>query len=74
MSKRHRNMWDEEPMAFQTSLTSPDYHTPDLYELDDVQEDVEFLEEAHEALSKLFNRTNKRARQLKGVRRKDAWQ
>ena len=38
------------------------------------QQDSNFLDDAHDALSKLFSKTNKRAKQLRGVRRKDAWQ
>lgn len=68
MSKRHRNLWDDEPYEFKPDITPP----PNLYNQD--ENEAEFLEEAHEALSKLFNKTNKRARQMKGVRRKDAWQ
>jgi len=37
------------------------------------EENTEALDDAQEALSKLFNKTNKRSRQIKGVRRDDAW-
>jgi hypothetical protein len=37
------------------------------------EEDTEALDDAQEALSKLFNKTNKRSKQIKGVRRNDAW-
>ena len=37
-------------------------------------EGTEFLEEAHQALSKLFIKTSKRSKTLRGLRRKDAWQ
>jgi hypothetical protein len=40
-------------------------------ELDVVTADV--LEVAHEALSKLFTKSHKRERSMRGVRRKDAW-
>lgn len=40
---------------------------------EDSMPDPDLLDDAHEALSKLFNKTNKRAKHLRGVRRKDAW-
>ena len=74
-SKRRRNFWDEDSIDFATAKSS---HYETLSENPELAEtavnEAEFLEEAHEALSKLFNKTNKRAKQMKGVRRKDAWQ
>jgi hypothetical protein len=34
---------------------------------------TKYVEEAHEALSRLFTKTNKRSRQIRGMRRNDAW-
>lgn len=74
LSKRRRNLWDEEAFEFKgTALSHKDFDY-DPFELEDALEEANFLEEAHEALSRLFNKTNKRARQMRGVRRKDAWQ
>jgi hypothetical protein len=73
LSKRRRNFWDEEAIDFKGAALSHQDFT-ETFEMEDTLEESEFLEEAHEALSKLFNKTNKRARQMKGVRRKDAWQ
>jgi hypothetical protein len=77
LSKRRRNIWDDEdPIDFTATPPSQPNLVADGLEPDTGIEPVhvEFLDEAHEALSKLFNKTNKRARQMKGVRRRDAWQ
>ncbi len=76
MRKRRRSIWDdEESMKFKGGTSPPETDLPpDLFEVDEPRVEVEFLDDAHEALSKLFNKTNKRAKQLRGVRRKDAWQ
>ncbi len=75
MSKRRRDIWDESSLEFQpVNSSSHADHMPELYDVENSIEETEFLDDAHEALSKLFNKTNKRARQMRGVRRKDAWQ
>lgn len=74
MSKRRRTFWDDETFEFRGANTIPADLGADIAEPLLETEDTEFLEEAHEALSRLFNKTNKRAKQLKGIRRKDAWQ
>lgn len=75
MSKRRHSVWDDDTFEFQNNGVS---HKPSVIEPSNMAEPVEadalYLEEAHEALSKLFNKTNKRARLMRGVRRKDAWQ
>ncbi len=72
MTKRRRNIWDDQ--AYEVSNNPRMGHMSDLVEMDDAPVNTEFLEDAHEALSKLYNKTHKRAKQMKGVRRKDAWQ
>ena len=47
----------------------------DAFEVEELHEESgEVLDEAHEALSKLFNKSNKRSKHMRGIRRKDAWQ
>jgi hypothetical protein len=75
LSKRRRNLWDDEPYELDVAGK---LHSELLSEEHEYDEDsagsAEFLEDAHEALSKLFNKTNKRGKQMRGIRRKDAWQ
>ncbi len=40
----------------------------------DDDEAVEFLEEAHEAINRLYQKTNKRGRLMKQPRRAESWQ
>lgn len=76
MSKRRRDFWNDETLEFQNSSAHPPNPNlkANLSETENSPNEAIYLEEAHEALSKLFNKTNKRAKQMRGVRRKDAWQ
>jgi hypothetical protein len=46
----------------------------DHYDEETDEEITEFIDEAQDALSKLFLKTNKRDKTLKAPRKKDAWQ
>lgn len=57
--------WDKEEHA----------HEPAPLDLDETHGDgAMFLEEAHEALSKLAQKTNKRGRLMRQPRRAESWQ
>lgn len=76
MSKRRRNAWDEKPFEFtkHESQNHPPVNEHDDYD-ETFSEDVNtFLDDAHEALSKLMNKTNKRTKFMRGMRKTDAWQ
>jgi len=73
LSKRRRNFWDDETYESKANGLYQEHDEAEL-ELVDHAESSEFLEEAHEALSKLFNKTTKRSKQMRGLRRNDAWQ
>ncbi len=66
MNKRKQSIWDDGLRQF--PMEKENNWPVELYE-----EDTEALDDAQEALSKLFNKTNKRSKQIKGVRRNDAW-
>lgn len=74
MSKRRSNLWSNESLEFKSISQSNPNPKVEPTTLIETENESLYLDEAHEALSKLFNKTNKRAKQLRGVRRKDAWQ
>lgn len=78
MSKRRRHLWDDEAAYQFTNHQQPlrqieEDIADDTFEMEDLEHEVGYIEEAHEALSKLFTKSNKRSTHMKGVRRKDAW-
>jgi len=66
VSKRKQSIWDDGLRQF--PMEKDNNWPVELYE-----EDIEALDDAQEALSRLYNKTNKRSKQIKGVRRNDAW-
>ncbi len=70
MSKRRRNLWESDDLQF----TNPPQANISYEPIHPIVEETVYLDEAHEALSKLFTKANKRGKQMRGVRRKDAWQ
>ncbi|MCA9789339.1 MAG: hypothetical protein KC476_00570 [Cyanobacteria bacterium HKST-UBA06] len=81
MAKRHRDWAGENAdgvrvtrkalIQAQNEVESSDIEYNDV-DLDKTANDV--LAVAHEALSKLYTKSHKRERTMRGVRRKDAWQ
>ncbi len=76
MSKRRRSVWDKDPLKFIRETDNAPEEQPEVYDDEDgvYEQTTQCLEEAHEALSKLFNKSSKRGKQLRGLRRNDAWQ
>lgn len=74
MTKRRQPFWDNEVFEFEGKTAPAPLPWQELDGAHDSEHDPVTLDEAQEALSKLYNKTNKREKHLKGVRRKDAWQ
>ncbi len=74
LSKRRSKIWDDQTLTFRAVTAEPADYSGEMLMEPETQVSPEYLEDAHEALSKLLNKTNKRTKQMRGVRRKDAWQ
>lgn len=76
MVKRRRNWAGDSLDVYKvTGKISPKADSEVSYsDLEIESDDKQFLDDAHEALSRLYTKSSKRERQLRGVRRKDAWQ
>jgi hypothetical protein len=79
VTKRQKT-WDTFPHSDNSTPAIPKNRPSYVYEedIEEVETALErvdtFIEEAHDAINKLFTKTQKRTQHMRGVRRKDAWQ
>lgn len=77
MSKRRQKAWDDDGLALYKHHESAGMRHSHLMDEDydpvETEEVAEVLDEAHEAMSRLFQKTSKRNKEVRGLRRQDAW-
>lgn len=73
MAKRKRAFAQGETLSFNMASTDNPISTADLSDHDLSEEETQFLDEAQEALSKLYQKVHKRGQAVRGGRKREAW-
>lgn len=72
MSRSRKDVWGD-PIEFEGATSLSDKWEPYTDEVNEEVTPGKYLDEAHEALSRLVNKTSKRGKSLRASKRGEAW-